>query len=280
MPERWEREVAKLGTLTAPRSVPSRISAGPHGDEMPPAAQPRRRIIAAVVGFAVFVAAAVLVAGAFRDQRLITSPSSGAAVLTASLDAPPDGSIPSLSLSTEDTSDRFSATDGKWPGVDLSPSPVQSFEGSIEPGTKLEVDGDANDIEGRLFVVDADGNETGESIPLSLGSGGTSLPGFAGYFRLTLVGTWPEGEAGFSVGITIGTPPADWPPPPGTAVVPDVIGLGKHEAVGQLIDAGFDVVSVANPAGETAGVVASQDPRPGTRIETTTVINLRMSASG
>jgi beta-lactam-binding protein with PASTA domain len=62
--------------------------------------------------------------------------------------------------------------------------------------------------------------------------------------------------------------------------VPDVIGLGKHEAVGQLIDAGFDVVSVANPAGETAGVVASQDPRPGTRIETTTVINLTMSASG
>jgi len=133
-------------------------------------------------------------------------PASEGPILTALLEAPRDGSMPVLSLNDQDRSGRFFATDGNWPGVTISPSPRQSFEGAIDPGTTLSLYGDAEKVEGRLFVADADQRLTGESIPLDLTpGGGTTLPDFAGYFRLILVGTWPQGSAGFSVGITIGT---------------------------------------------------------------------------
>jgi hypothetical protein len=156
-------------------------------------------------------------------------------ILTALLEAPRDGSMPVLSLSDQDRSGRFVATDGNWPSVTISPSPLQSLEGAIDPGTTLTLYGDAEKVEGRLFVADAEQHLTGESIPLELTPGGeATLPGYAGYFRLILVGTWPQGSAGFSVAITIGAPSTDSPPPPPIAVVPDVVGLDQRDAVARL----------------------------------------------
>jgi hypothetical protein len=147
-------------------------------------------------------------------------PASAGPVLTALLEAPHDGSMPVLSLSGQDRSGRFFATDGNWPGVTISPSPRQSFEAAIDPGTTLTLYGDAEKVEGRLLVADASQQLTGESIPLDLTpGGGATLPDYAGYFRLILVGTWPQGSAGFSVAITIGAPSTDSPPPPPITVV-------------------------------------------------------------
>jgi hypothetical protein len=290
MPERWEREVGKLGMLTAPPSVPPRIGEGPHDDGMPPPPRRGQRIAAGIVAFAVFGGAAALAAGVFRSAAPVAPaspapsssslpPPSNAANLIARLEAPADGSMPRLSLTYDDHTTRFDARDGRWPGVTLSPSPLREFDPPIDPGANLVVHGDTKTVEGTLWISDADQNLTGQSIPLDVSSGSATLPEEPGFYRLTLAGTWPQGEAGFSVGITIGTPPADWPPPPGTALVPDVIGLDKHEAVARLIDAGFEMASVANPAGEASGVVTSQDPPPGTRIDTTTVIRLTVSPS-
>jgi hypothetical protein len=291
MPERWEREIRKLGTLTAPRSAPSRIGEGPHGDRMPQPQRRGQRIAAGIVAFAVFGGAAALAVGVFRSptstmpaspalSSSAPAPTSNAANLVASLEAPADGSMPRLSLTYDDHIARFDARDGRWPGVTLSPSPLRAFDPPIDPGTNLVVNGDTQTVGGTLWISDADQNLTGQSIPLEVSSGSATLPEEPGFYRLTLAGTWPQGEAGFSIGIRIGTPPADWPPSPGMASVPDVIGLEKHEAVGRLLDAGFETVSVEIPAGETTGLVTSQDPPPGTRTETTTTINLRVSASG
>jgi hypothetical protein len=291
MPERWEREIRKLGTLTAPRSVPQRIGEGPHRDGMPPPRRRGQRIVAGIVAFAVFGGAAALAAGVLRSAAPVAPaspapstsslpPPSNAANLIARLEVPADGSMPRLSLTYDDHTTRFDARDGRWPGVTLSPSPLREFDPPIDPGANLVVHGDTKTVEGTLWISDADQNLTGQSIPLDVSSGSATLPEEPGFYRLTLAGTWPQGEAGFSVGIRVGTPPADWPPPPGTALVPDVIGLDKHEAVGRLIDAGFEMVSVTNPAGETTGAVTSQDPPPGTRTETTTIINLTVSATG
>ena len=68
MPERWEREIERLGTITAPRSTPTRIAEGPRGDRIPTAPRRGQRIVAVVVAFAVFGAAAAFVAGAFRRE--------------------------------------------------------------------------------------------------------------------------------------------------------------------------------------------------------------------
>src|SRR5213593_4432612 len=65
MPERWERELEKLGTLAAPPSARSRFAEGPRGDGMPPAPRRGKRIAAAVVAFAIFGAASTLALDAF-----------------------------------------------------------------------------------------------------------------------------------------------------------------------------------------------------------------------
>ena len=59
-----------------------------------------------------------------------------------------------------------------------------------------------------------------------------------------------------------------------------MIGLDKHEAINRLMDAGFQLVSVAVPAGQTDGVVTSQDPPPGAVTQTTTTIRLSLVPNG
>jgi hypothetical protein len=418
MPERWERQVERLGTLTAPRSTSTRIAEGPRGAGMPPAPRRGQRIAATVVAFAVFGAAAVLAADAFRDQpsavpagpdaattvivrlgssdegpsaslefgrrsvdpqvgsfcwsgtqhcvdaalvpfdaaafvqvpsgtpvtlipdeavdhvvawdtpgndpqqviettglvtpvdhvegppgryvlavdaswpmgdvtfyfpiEVVTStfptPSTEAPVLTAALQAPSDGSMPDLVISYQGQTQRFFAQDGRWPGVDAFPMPLQSLDTPLDRGTTIWIQSDADHIEGTLFIADADQRETGQSIPLDLTSGSGVLPD-VGYFRLVLVGSWPRGEAGFSVGIRIGTPPNDWPPAPPRATVPNVVGLMQREAVATLTNAGFVSVSVASPAGATGGVVTDQVPAAGTETRTTTTIELTVATN-
>jgi PASTA domain len=421
VPERWERDLESLRTVTAPRYTRARIDEGPHGEGMPPSPRRGQRIVVVVVAFAVFGAAAAFVAATFRRQtpstpvapdpatavmvhlssddgpsarlefetqtaepqvgsycwaegastacadtsltpfepeRFVTvpsgtpvvvdgdpaldgsvvtiargtdpsevilghelarpitdiedpdgryilivrgswpqgevefffpieivastssTPSREVSVLTASLEAPSDGSMPGLVITYRGSTHTFFAQDGRWPGVDLFPMPLQLFDASIDPGTTIAIESDAGRVDGRLFIADRDQRETGESIPLDLSSGTTSLPDDPGYYRLTLVGTWPRGSAGFSVGITIGTPPSDWPPAASVATVPDVVGLTQSQAVARLTDAGFVSVSVASPAGQTGGVVSAQDPAPGTQTYVTTTIRVTVSASG
>jgi len=417
MPERWEREIGRLGTLTAPLSTPGRIGEGPHGDGMPPPLRRGRRVAAVVVAFSVFGAAAVFVAGAFREHEVATpsasddgalvvrlsssdegpsaslryhdqttepqfgsycwngttkcvdtalmpfraedfvevptgtpiavvhdgaldgslvwtqrggdpndvdlglinaittiegppgryvlavsatwplgqvqyyfpidvvaapsaTASSSGPVVTATLEAPAEGSMPGLVIAYRGQTQRFVAHDGRWPGVDGFDLPLQLFDTSIDPGSAISITTDADRIEGTLFIADRDQRETGESIPLDLTSGSATLPESPGYFRLVLVGSWPEGEVGFNVGITIGTPTSDWPPASPTATVPDTVGLSQHDAVVLLKEAGFASVSVATPAGQVGGAVTSQDPQAGTVTERTTTIRLTVGANG
>jgi hypothetical protein len=298
MPERWEREIEKLGTLTAPRSTPTRIAEGPHGDGMPPAPRRGQRLVAVIVAFSVFGAAAAFAAGAFRrdtssipaagnsDTSFAPSVAASPTSLDASLEAPPDGSIPSLTLVYGSTSSTFVATDGAWPGADISPSPAQTFDATIDPGAPITLTTDGSKIEASLWIADRDQSLTGQSIPIDLSSGSAVLPDQAGFYQLTIAGGWSDvGKVGFSVGFTIGTPPSDWPPPAPTATVPDVVGLMLSQAFKALMGAGFASTGVAAPAGATkteitSGVVTAQDPAAGTETPVTTTIKLTVSTNG
>ena len=297
MPERWEREIDKLRTLTAPSSTPTRIAEGPRGDGMPPAPRRRERIIAMVVAFVVFGAAAAFVVSAFLretpstpavgpDPSTTVSPAPSPTSLDASLEAPADGSIPNLTLTFGSTSSTFAATDGAWPGGNISPSSPQSFDATIDPGLPLTLTTNASKVQASLWIVDRDQNLTGQSIPLDLSSGSAALPDQAGLYQLTIAGGWAdEGKVGFGVGLTIGTPPSDWPPPAATAIVPDVVGRTTSQAMKVLTDAGFKSVDVAAPAGATkpeivGGIVTAQDPAAGTKTQLTTTIKVTISTSG
>lgn len=292
MPERWEREIRKLGTVVAPPSTRTRIADGPRAGDMPPAPRRGQRIMAAALAFAVFGATVAFLAVAFRRSgSTAAAPSSPAGTsspsatvnssrLIAVLNAPSDGSMPRLTLSLAGRSATFDAQDGRWPSANLSPKATQLFGPVIEPGTALVLRSDATDVTGALWYSDADLRLTGASIPIDLSTGSAMLPGESGLYRLTISGSWPSGEAGFSVAIRIGTPPSDWPPAPPTTEVPNVVGLGQREAIALLIDAGFVSVSVAIPAGQNTGVVATQDPAPGTGSDVTGTIKLTVSANG
>jgi hypothetical protein len=298
MPERWEREIERLGTLTAPRSTPTRITEGPRGDRMPPTPRRRERIAAMVVAFAVFGAAAAFAVSAFQRETPSTpaaasNPSTTVSAaaspksLDASLEAPPDGSIPNLTLVFGSTSSTFAATDGAWPGANISPSPPQAFDATIDPGLPLTLTTNASKVEASLWIADRDQRPIGQSIPIDLSSGSASLPDQAGLYQLTIAGGWPdEGKVGFSVGLTIGTPPSDWPPPVPAATVPDVVGLTLPKAMKAVMDGGFASVSVAAPAGASkaeitsGGVVTAQDPAAGTETHVTTTIKLTVSTTG
>jgi PASTA domain len=244
-----------------------------------------------VVAFVVFGAAAALAAGALRSpattpgdspdaapNAVQPTPSSGGAILTATLEAPRDGSMPELVLRYAGRTDSFHATDGEWPGVQGFPLPIQIFKGSVDPSATISVESDAESVEGRLFVADQDQRLTGESIPIDLSSGRATLPDDGGYFRLNLIGTWARGSAGFSVGITIGTPTGATPSASVIeGVVPDVIGLDQRDAIVALKEAGFVGVGVFAPADAPAGVVISSDPSAGAIVDVRTTVTLTVS---
>jgi hypothetical protein len=300
MPERWEREIERLGTLTAPRSTPTRIAEGPRGSGMPPTPRRRERITAMVVAFAVFGAAAAFALIAFQratpstpaiapDPSTTMSAAASPTSLDATLEAPPDGSVPSLTLAFGSVSSTFAAENGGWPGTNISPSPPQTFDAVIDPGLPLRLTTNASGVGATLWIADQDYRPTGQSIPLDLSSGSAVLPDQAGFYQLRIGGGWTdEGKVDFSVGLTIGTPPSDWPPPaptPSTAAVPDVVGLTLSQAQKVLTDAGFESVFVVAPDGAAkaeiiAGVVTAQDPAAGTGTQVTTTVKLTVSTTG
>jgi hypothetical protein len=124
--------------------------------------------------------------------------------LTATIDAPDDGSIPGLALSYGDASSKVGAQGGRWPGVDAFPMPLYIFDGSVAPGAVVSIAGNATDVTGHLEVLDQDLRQTGETISLDLGSGSADLPTTAGSYGLSLTGSWPRGTASFYVVVDIG----------------------------------------------------------------------------
>jgi hypothetical protein len=253
-----------------------------------------------VVAFAVFGAAAAFVVIAFLratpstpaaapDPSTTGFAAASATSLDATLEAPPDGSIPNLTLTFGSVSSTFAAEDGGWPGANISPSPAQTFDATIDPGVPLTLTTNASKVDASLWIADRDQSLTGQSIPLDLSSGSAALPDQAGLYQLKIAGGWSgEGKVDFSVGLTIGTPPSDWPPPASpapTATVPDVVSLTLSQAQNVLTDAGFESVSVSAPAGATKpeiirGVVKAQDPAAGTATNVTTTIKLTVSTTG
>jgi heat shock protein HslJ len=81
--ERWQRELDRLGDLTAPPTTRARVDDGPHGDGMPPSPGRGQRLAAGLVALVVFLIGAALLGAAFR--RTPTDPVSPAPVDAAVL---------------------------------------------------------------------------------------------------------------------------------------------------------------------------------------------------
>jgi heat shock protein HslJ len=135
-------------------------------------------------------------------------------VLLATLRAPPDGSMPDLTLSYGGVSEGFFAQGGEWPGVNGFDEPLLHFTPVLPGLTELRIDGDADDVQASLEGVDEQDRLTGEKTPLDLSGGSASLPS-GGSYQLEIWGSWDAGTAGYFVRIRIGegVTPAPSPTP-------------------------------------------------------------------
>ena len=208
------------------------------GPELSPQVTPARRASVIVVALAIFAVAIVFTWSAFRPNGGSTltpgtaaSTTGSASPLVATLNAPEDGSIPSLTLAYGDEQHDFIAEDGHWPGVSGFDQPGLVFPSALPPGTLVQIEGNASSVTGQVEVLDRNHGSTGDVLPLDLQAGSATIPVYAASYRLHLTGTWPQGTAEFFVMIDV-QEPSGATPSYSTSPNRDVIANGTDAVVG------------------------------------------------
>jgi hypothetical protein len=203
MPERWERELKKLSALEPnERGVRARTAEGPSGARLRGG---RERLVAGIVGAAVFGAAAffswgALVATEPDDEEVVGGdPVSEAPALTIVANADP-------------RQEHAPEAIARYGGVEAT-IPVQGGEGwgigngfpaamfgpheaAIPVGAPMRIESNADGLE----VGFNHAYPEGDVLPLGLSSTGTAtLPSEPGELLIQVSATWPDGRAEFSV---------------------------------------------------------------------------------
>ena len=222
MPERWERELRKLGGLETPASTRSRIDEGPRGEGIPPAPGRGQRIVAGVVAFAVFGGAMALALGAFDRGRAPTvgQPPPDAVVVT--LQSATVGPTATMELDGVTVEGYGSSTCWEQrPGTTGCVDVVEpSFTGDdlvpIEAGRDLAIEGDADSWSAELLAFPLEPYVSVADIPFDGHVG--SIPSDPGRYILLVSASWARGEREFFFPIQI-VPVASPSPGPSGAVI-------------------------------------------------------------
>lgn len=215
MPERWERELKKWGGVHAPPGMRARVEEGPTGDGAPPIPGRGQRVLAGVVAFAVFGAAAWIATGGFGSDRPPPLGTPDVAVLRLEAGAnDPDASLTFDGAVAGASVDSYcwNQANGASQCVDIEASGTFSDEAflPVPRGTEFAVE---NPQDGEYATSLAPGDDpTLESLPTALEDLSTLE---AGRYVLTVAVTW-EGRGGtirfhFALEITAAapSPPAD-----------------------------------------------------------------------
>jgi hypothetical protein len=246
MPERWEREVGKLGTVAAPPSIATRIAEGARGDGVPPAPHRGQRLVALVVAFAVFGAAAVFAAGAFRSSGSTLAAGDPTKTVVIHLDS---SGGPSAALEYDGQTAHPQIGSNCWSeggtsrcaDTVLVPFVADDFV-KVPSGTPLALEGDGalTSAVATLDLTDDPRDAYLRTEPLQpVDSIGDGTRRSAGRYVLAVRAEWPQGSVSFYFPVEIvppGSTPASAPelratlgaPADGTA--PSlVLSYGGHE---------------------------------------------------
>jgi hypothetical protein len=172
MPERWQRELRRLGAEQVPDRVRERMQEGPRGDGMPSA---RHRVIAAAVAFAVFFAAGSIAWLAFRPTGsrgvggdAVEPAYTEAVVAFHELDPEyPDFPYAEMSVDGQTVRGQFSPEFPNSPGHLEVPSFVDPVPLPI--GSRIVIDGDADAVAG--VMADSTSGDPLEDVSLIDGHG-------------------------------------------------------------------------------------------------------------
>jgi hypothetical protein len=209
MPERWERELRKIGDLQPnERSVRARTAEGPSG------ARPRgrrERLLAGIVGVAVFAAAVAFSWDAFVETARDVDTFGGG--------ADPEGPALTIIANAQpgqehapDARARYGEVEATIPvqggdGWDIGNAfPAAMFgphEAAIPVGAPVVFESNAESVEVGFNQAYPDG----DLVPQELSSTGmAALPSEPGEVLIQLSATWPEGRAEFSVFVNLYEP--------------------------------------------------------------------------
>jgi hypothetical protein len=205
MPERWQRELKRLGRAEPRTELWTRVEQGPRGPSTIPG---RQRLLAGGVAFAVFIAAGLFAWNVFRPagtvigDTSVLSPSPGDLVVT--LRAPTQRStatdlhLPTAVFRLGDTEANI-ATQGMtgWPDIPIAGfnDPLYRLNFKVPAGTRLVIQGDATSTSARVrngIPIDS------ATQVLDLSAGSALLPSDTGQYVIDLTGNWAEGTATFT----------------------------------------------------------------------------------
>lgn len=260
MPERWERELRRPEQTTPPSSLDARVREGPRGGPagLPPT---RQRVVAAVVAFGVFAAAAVFAWQAFAPASTRSAPAN-------------DGVVPSVSPVPDPGSEEMVVEAHLGRDVTRAPEARVRFDGAeatvppqggsgfatailgddigyalattaVPQGTTLRVVSDA--VGASILVIPCcpiertPGGVPSEGAP-------TQLPSEPGEYLVELTLRWPEGTAVYTTFVRVKRP-VDVEDRP-SSLMADVLGLeGAPTSDGGVFDPSIlrdhEVVAVA-----------------------------------
>jgi PASTA domain len=200
--------------------------------------------------------------------RIIDASAPKTSSLVATMTAPPDGSVPKLTLTYAGTKEEFFAQAGSWPGVDGFDQPLQVFSIPVAAGSHLLVEGDA-----RNWVVDIKREGAADSEDTD----GIAILDIPGTYLLTFKGVWDEGTVGFPVQIEVRdldtsqepsppSPSAGESPSGAPVTVPDVVGMTDQQAMAALSDVGLSWIVAFRAADGELWHVVEMDPPAGSAI--------------
>jgi hypothetical protein len=277
MPERWHDELKKLRREQMPDGVRERAEAGPRR-ELP--ADGRKRLVAGVVAFAVFIAAGAFAWRAF-DGATTTgtepTPSPNVAPVDVKLDS--NGGRPIATLSAADVSQDGTLEGYQWCGSDdqcvsANPDyatypPVTAYL-PLASGVPIESTGDGQLT--RLVIRTTKGDFSSPNAVLDTDGTGATSPAEPGRYVIWISASWGErGSATFYFGIEVVPSPEDTPEllhltcTPNNATLDSSVVLAQPDGVHIAVDASDDVAGADIVQGSTPedfvgfGVDASSD---------------------
>jgi hypothetical protein len=209
MPERWQLELRKLRAVEPSSSLWERVQARPTRDGEPPL---RRRILATVVAFALFLGAGVFAWTALRPAGIRDRP--GAAddpeVLMAEGELAVFGDPPTAVLSFAGESQTGTWVDYCWTdeageicGEGLPEDPPHRFM-KLVALAPIALKGDWRSLAAQYEPIGENGRPI-EFTKLDLveGDGSVNVPDDPGRYELWVSADWPEGDALFRFGVEI-----------------------------------------------------------------------------
>ena len=202
MPERWERELKKIGDLQPNEGrVRSRTAEGPSGARL---RGRRERLLAGIVGIAVFAAAI-----AFSWDALVSTRPDGDAVGGGAV---PEGPALTIVANAQPGQEHAPEAQARY-GEVVASIPVQGGEGwdignafpaamfgpheaAIPVGAPVVFESNAEIVEVGFNQSYPDGDPVAQELSPA---GMATLPSEPGELQIQLSATWPEGRAEFSV---------------------------------------------------------------------------------